>query len=204
MEETFSIQKSFWGNLNPLSWHNSTILGALLGFYALFLPAFIFIGLQPATATSVEASSESTLDIPSLALSSSVVDVQLSGKTLPTPAYDIGRYSLYPSKIFLFGHSTTAFRDLEDITLGAEILYDSETFVVETIETLAVRDIDMSALLAPAPERTLVLMTCAGTESFGRYPERLIITATQKTQKTQTTSETQTPELTKTTADTTI
>ena len=135
------------------------------------------------------------MTIPSLGLYSEIIDVKLHGTTLPTPDYAVGRYAPSANKVFLFGHSTTALSGLENITPKTEILYGSETYLVENIETLSVEDIDMSSLLAPESEPTLVLMTCAGEESFDRYPDRLIITAkkvpenqeiTEKSDKTTT------------------
>ena len=181
---TFSIEKSFWAKLNPLSWSKRTVLTGLLVFYALFVPIYLYYGFQPsATADSVSA-----IDIPAVSISEKITDVILTGSVLPTPVDTIGRYIPNTSKTFLFGHSTTVFKNLKNISLEDELLYESSTYEVVSKEILPVSEIDMSVLLRSTDEKTLVLMTCSGEERISSdgstfYPDRLIITATEKVQK---------------------
>lgn len=166
------IKKRF----NPFAWSKQTTIIALVSFYAIFVPTFIYFGLQPAAATD----DTTRLTIPALSIVSSVEPVALNGRILDTPDYSVGAYSINDSKTFLFAHSTTAFKNLHDIQLEDEIIYDSNTYIATAITTIPVTDVDMGALLAPSPQRTLVLMTCAGQEHDGEYDSRLIVVAVPK------------------------
>ena len=159
--------------LNPFSWSKRTILTALLVFYAIFIPTFLFFGFQPSVAAS-EISGR--LKIPAISRSSDVVVVEKSGKTLQTPDFLVGSF-VSGNKTFLFAHSDTAFKNLASINLEDEIFYNSEKYLVTHISTAAVTDIDMGALLKNSSEDSLVLMTCAGTETDGHFSHRLIVLA---------------------------
>lgn len=175
MEQTFSIRRSFWSGFNPFSWTRRTIIFTLVAFYVLFGLAFVVIGLHPA-----EAISAYTLDIPSLSLSEPIVDVSLDGSKLHTPDKAIGRYIRNPSSVFLFAHSVSAFSRLKEISLGTEIFYENEVFVVESIEEKPVESVNMNSLLAYSKKPRLVLMTCSGEETEAGFADRLIVTAKKK------------------------
>lgn len=162
--------------LNPFSWSRKTILFALLIFYAVFIPIYLYIGLQPASASNFSGN----LKIPSVNISAGIEDVEMIENKLETPDFSIGSFAPNKNKIFLFAHSSSAFKNLENIKLEDEILYNSETFLVTGISTLLVEKIDMRTVLKSAPEKTLILMTCAGEEKDGNFPARLLVTAVLK------------------------
>lgn len=173
MEDDFGLRHSFWQYFSPKTWPRSTQLIAFLVFYALIIPIYLLIGIQPADAAVPSAS----LDIPSLSLHAEVADVAPSGTTLETPAYAVGRYQRHAGTTLLFAHSTTAFSSLSRLKLGATIDYSGARYLVTSISDLEISKINMSSLLETRPVDTIILMTCSGTPSAGKYPSRLIITA---------------------------
>ncbi len=147
-----------------------------VGLYLLFFGIYIFWGLQPAEARDYLVSSE--LVIPSIALVSDVTAVELKNQTLETPDTIVGSYSRNENKVFLFGHSSTVFRNLKDVEIGSVIVYDETTYEVKDIKTYQKADVDMNKVLEDTGKKNLVLMTCAGDElEDGDATERLIITA---------------------------
>ena len=148
----------------------------LAGLYALLLGIYIIVGLQPADATKLEVAAE--LSIPAIDLTSDVTNLKLNGTKLDTPATIVGSYSQAENKTLLIGHSTTVFKNLNQIKIGDEIDYDGKSYIVEKSEILAKAEISMDDLLAGAKTDTLVVMTCAGELlSGGDATHRLIITA---------------------------
>lgn len=171
------IRRCFWHKLNPFSWSPRQIWQVALGFLAIFLPVYVFLGLQP--VSSAGASSYPELEIPEISLTTPVESLALTeNRTLEAPATIAGSFALHDSTTLLIGHSSTIFASLEKLELGEKIVYNEQNYQIVKIETLPKSEVDMYELLAERDRQTLVLMTCAG-ESLGNqdYTERLIITA---------------------------
>lgn len=162
--------------LSSGNWSRTQIRRGTLAFFALFLPVYVFLGLQP--APSAEASHYPTLGISSIDLETPVEPLQLEGSTLTAPADIAGSFSLYTSPTLIIGHSTTVFVRLEQAALGAEITYDDATYVLVDRQILPKEQINMNQLLARRATDTLILMTCAGQPLGDQdYTHRLILTA---------------------------
>ena len=158
-----------------------------LAFFALFLPVYVFLGLQP--APSAEASHYPTLSISSIDLETPVEPLQLEGSTLTAPTDIAGSFSLYTSPTLIIGHSATVFARLEQAALGAEITYDDATYVLVDRQILPKEQINMNQLLARRTTDTLILMTCAGQPLGGQdYTHRLILTAEKAESESTSTS----------------
>lgn len=144
--------------------------------YIVAFLVFLVVGFQPAEAQSYEISGE--MEIPSIGLASDVTTLELIDHRLETPDTIVGSYSKYSSKVFLVGHSSTVFKNLSQVHVGDYIYYNGESFQITRTQILPKADINMSALLAPSKETTMVVMTCAG-EPLGNKDatHRLIITA---------------------------
>ena len=145
----------------------------------LYIVAFLIyvaVGLSPAEARHYEISGE--LSIPSIGLTSDVTTLELVDNRLETPDTIVGSFSKYSSKIFLVGHSSSVFKNLNGIGLDDYIYYNGEIFKVTKAETLLKSNVNMNAILAPSKDTTLVIMTCAG-ERVGEKDatHRLIVTA---------------------------
>lgn len=128
--------------------------------YAVFFAVYIFIGLQPAEAKSYDISG--ALKIPEISLDTDVTTLELDGRKLETPETIVGAYSRNPNKTLLIAHSTTAFKNLKNISIGAEITYNDKIYHVTAIKTYEKSKISMEKLLKSAEKDTLILMTCAG------------------------------------------
>ncbi len=151
----------------------------ITALYSVFFAVYIFIGLQPVDAKNYEISGQIT--IPEISLNSDVTTLQLEGKQLSTPERIVGAYSNNENKTLLIAHSTSAFRNLNRVSIGSEIYYNEETYVVSDINTYEKQAIRMSELLKAEEEKTLVLMTCAGTPVGDQdATHRLIVTSTLK------------------------
>ena len=162
--------------LSSDNWSRTQIRRGTLAFFALFLPVYAFLGLQP--APSAEASHYPTLSISSIDLETPVEPLQLEGSTLTAPADIAGSFSLYTSPTLIIGHSATVFARLEQAALGAEITYDGATYVLLDRQILPKEQINMNQLLTRRTTDTLILMTCAGQPLGGQdYTHRLILTA---------------------------
>ena len=148
-----------------------------IGLYFVAFLAYIIYGLQPAEAAqSYEPSGK--LEIPSIALDTDVVTLQLGVDGLKTPDSIAGSYSTHENKTLLIGHSTTVFRDLKNIDLDTTIIYSGQKYRVIAIDMEQKDKIDMSKLLQESDRDTLVIMTCAGKLlEKGDATHRLIITA---------------------------
>lgn len=148
-----------------------------LVIFGVMFAMFILIGMIPVEAV-VNYDVSANLNIPSIGLSTDVTTLELNDDTLDTPDTIVGSYSEAKNKTLLIGHSSTVFANLHDTKIGDEIIYDGAKYSVVS-ERLAVKDvINMDEILAPAPEDTLVIMTCAGMNLGGHdATHRLIITA---------------------------
>jgi len=144
--------------------------------YIVAFLAFIVVGFQPAEARHYEISGK--IEIPSIGLTSDVTTLELVDHKLETPDTIVGSFSKYSSKIFLVGHSGTVFKNLKDTQVGDLIYYDDKTFKITEMETLQKSDINMSLILMPSKETTLIIMTCAGQRVGEKdATHRLIVTA---------------------------
>lgn len=162
--------------LSSSNWSRTQIRRGTLVFFALFLPVYVFLGLQP--APSAEASHYPTLSISSIDLETPVEPLQLEDSTLTAPADIAGSFSLYTSPTLIIGHSATVFARLEQAALGAEIIYDDATYVLVDRQILPKEQINMNQLLARRTTDTLILMTCAGQPLGGQdYTHRLVLAA---------------------------
>lgn len=150
----------------------------LIGLYAVVFVAYVITGLQPAEAVQgYEISAE--LNIPSIGLDSDVTTLRLENHELKTPDAIVGSFNMAEDKTLLIGHSSTVFQKLDKTSLGDEIFYNNTKYTVKEIKVSEKVDVDMSKLLAPAEEDTVIIMTCAGTDlGNGDATHRLIVTAT--------------------------
>lgn len=163
--------------LNPFCWSLRAIKVFLAGFFLIMVPVFFYIGFQPVSTT--EALSYEALTINSIDLETPVAPLQLEDHQLTAPAKIAGVYSQNPHRSLIIGHSSTVFQDLEQITVGADIIYAEKTYTVTQVETLPKSEISMQNILASSETDTIIIMTCAGNP----LPEqdathRLIVTAT--------------------------
>lgn len=144
--------------------------------YIVIFGIYIIVGLQPAEARRYEISGE--INIPSIGLYSDVTTLELNNHRLDTPDTIVGSYAKYSSKTLLIGHSSTVFKNLNQVKVGENIYYNGIEYKITKMETLSKDKIDMNLLLAPSKDNTLVVMTCAG-ERIGENDasHRLIVTA---------------------------
>lgn len=147
-----------------------------VGFYVFSFLVYIIFGLQPAKASSYEVSAE--LLIPSIDLVSEVTRLSLENNELKTPDLIAGSYSKYENNVLLIGHSSTVFRELDEVWYGDEIFYDENVYKIVDIETVLKDEIKMGKLLSETSQKTLTIMTCAGEKVNGAdATHRLIVTA---------------------------
>ena len=146
--------------------------------YVLAFSAYIIVGLQPAEAHEYTISGN--LNIPSIGLVSDVTNLTLENHKLNTPDTIVGSYTRHLGKTLLIGHSTTVFKNLENISIGDIINYNDQNYRVINIEKIAKSNIDMDKILSREKENTLIIMTCAGTIlDNGDASHRFIVTATE-------------------------
>ncbi len=144
--------------------------------YCVCFVTYLCVVFWPAEAKSYAVSAR--LVIPSIGLVSDVTNVDLVDGELETPDTIVGSYSRSAHKDFLFGHSSTVFKELNQVNIGDEIIYEDAKYVVSVSEVLTKAEVRMSKLLRKAERDTLVLMTCAGEDlGDGDASHRLILTA---------------------------
>ena len=143
--------------------------------YLVALVIYLVVGLAPAEAAQYVVAD--TLEIESIGLTSDVTELNLVEHRLDTPEEIVGSYSRWPSKTLLIGHAGTVFQDLNLVSVGDTIKYGGAIYKVSQIELYRKEDVDMEAVLAPAPRRTLSIMTCAGEVRGLDASHRLILTA---------------------------
>lgn len=176
MKETdFRIQKK---------WPSKRAALSLLLIYAVFIPIYLYFGLQPDSNISVSAyakeisEASSVVEIPGISLSAPVSEATLDGRTLSVPNYIIGKYQTYKNKILLMGHSSTVFSGLSDIKIGDEVFYEGRSYRVVSKEIRPKSEIAMREILKNEEVPTITLMTCAGEYLSGQdYSHRLIVNA---------------------------
>ncbi len=166
-----------WENLNPFNWSNQEIKMFLGAFFAIMLPIYIFIGLQP--IPTVNAGSLPRLEIPSIKLNTPVASLELTNHQLIAPETIAGIYESTENKLFIIGHSSTVFKKLDRVKVSETFVYENQTYQVQELKTLPKSDIRMSEILQAEDQPTIILMTCAGTPLPNQdATHRLIITAT--------------------------
>lgn len=146
---------------NPFSWSVRTVKTFFVTFFIIALPLYLYIGFRP--AIRAEAISYPVLEIPSINLSTPVEPLSLENHELIAPATIAGSYQRFENKIFIIGHASTVFQDLDAIEIGGFLTYDGDTYQIFQRETLAKEDIDMSIVIGNAPTPVMIIMTCAGT-----------------------------------------
>ena len=165
--------------LNPFCWTKHTVIIVLITFLLLTVPAYIS-GLS-AFATTINPI-DASLRIPTIGLSANVTPAILENNSFQTPDRLVASYT-NGNKLFLFAHSTTVFKHLNNLQIGDQITYTKNDIVskyqITNSETLSTKDILMSEILKQANTPTLILMTCAGQKTNGQYPERLLFYATK-------------------------
>ena len=150
-----------------------------IGMYILVFSVYLIIGLQPAEATQYEFSAE--LNIPSINLTSDVTTLHLENHSLQTPDTIVGSFVRHPGKTLLIGHASTVFQNLDQISLGDEIIYDGTTYQVTNRTTVEKSAVNMNELLTPTDHDTIIIMTCAGTDLQNNdATHRFIVTAVAK------------------------
>ena len=153
-------------------WRKVLIVG-----YFVVLAAYLWIGFRPAeAANNYDIAAE--LSIPSIGLVSDVTELSVNDGKLDTPDTIVGSYTRAQNKTLLIGHSSTVFQNLINVKIGDEIIYGGESYIV-TVERLTVKaDVNMSEILAPAEEDTIIIMTCDGMMlGGGDATHRFMVTA---------------------------
>ena len=98
---------------------------------------------------------------------------------MKTPDTIVGSYSRHEHKIFLFGHASGIFKNLANLQIGDEIVYQSITYKINSMIIEEKSMINMAEVLEEEEKDTLVLMTCAGEDlGNGDSTHRLLVTAT--------------------------
>lgn len=163
--------------LNPFCWPKRLIKTLAAAFFMIMLPIYLFIGLQP--APFADAASYPILEIPTINLKTPVASVELVDRQLAVPATIAGIYQPFDNKLFIIGHSSTVFKNLNQLQLNHTFTYANETYHITDRTILQKSNISMNELLADTPEKTIIIMTCAGEPLPNQdATHRLIITAT--------------------------
>ena len=145
--------------------------------YSFCFAVYLIIGLKPvAQATNYEISGN--LIIPSIGLSSVVTTLRLNDHKLDTPDTIVGSFTKNNNNTLLIGHASTVFYNLDKISLGDEINYETKSYTVIGVEVLSKNEIEMNSLLKAEAQPTIILMTCAGENlGGGDATHRLIVKA---------------------------
>ncbi|MBR3220403.1 class F sortase [Candidatus Saccharibacteria bacterium] len=147
----------------------------LVALYFLAIGIYFYQGFQP---YPVDATAPNRLFIPSINLSTPVDDVSKTGQKISVPEVIAGAYSENTNKTLLLGHSSTVFERLGDLKIGDSLVFDDNSYRITKIITVTKAEIDMSDVLAPAEQPTIILMTCTGQHIAGHdYTHRIVITA---------------------------
>lgn len=181
MKAFFRRLKSYcsWENLNPLNWSNAEIKLFLGAFFAIMLPIYIFIGLQPIPTASADGLPR--LEISSIDLNTPVVGIELKDRQLIAPDTIAGVYTSAKNKLFIIGHSSTVFKKLNQVQIGEVFTYNGKLYRIQKTDTLLKADISMGEILQAEDQETLIIMTCAGTSLPNQdATHRFIVTATRE------------------------
>ena len=163
MEGAKKVQSFFatrYHYLNPFCWPKRLVKVLTAAFFMIMLPIYVFIGLQPASLA--DAASYPVLEIPAINLKTPVTSVELVDRQLAVPATIAGIYRPFENKLFIIGHSSTVFHSLDQLQTEETLIYDGESYRITNRTTVEKSAISMNQLLADAPEKTVIIMTCAG------------------------------------------
>ena len=175
----YTVSQSFGRNIRKI-----IVLALVLALFALPFAAF----------ADGDALASATINIPSLNLSTSVVNIPLDASigTWNTNSLgsNIGHFEYTPwlgqtGNIVLGGHSTNAdgspsiFYGLDAINVGDTITLSQgatvQDYVVSGKRFVAISDV---SVLYPTSSDTVTLITCAGyNDETGTYDQRLVVTA---------------------------
>lgn len=163
---------------NPFSWSVRTVKIFFSAFFLIVLPIYLYVGFQ--STSHVEAVSYPILEIPSISLSTPVEPLSLENHELISPATIAGSYQRFENKLFIIGHASTVFQNLNQVQEGDLISYDGNTYQIFLLETVAKSDIDMSSIIGNTPTPVMIIMTCAGTPLPGQdATHRLLVYASK-------------------------
>jgi LPXTG-site transpeptidase (sortase) family protein len=149
----------------------------IIPMYLVGFLIYLAIGLLPAEAARYNIVGE--LEIPQINLVSDVAEIKIEDHVLKTPDTIVGSYSRHEHKLFLFGHASGIFKNLANLQIGDEIVYQSITYKINSMIIEEKSMINMAEVLQEEDKDTLVLMTCAGEDlGNGDSTHRLLVTAT--------------------------
>lgn len=147
-------------------------------FIALVVASAFFIN---SVVSDTNAATSDQLIISGINLNTAVENVELKGNELTSPENIAGAYNAARNKTLLIGHSTTVFKNLDQIDGDMIIEYRNKDYKITEMVLMKKEDISMFDLTRPAEEDTIILMTCAGKETSDKdFTHRLIITAVAK------------------------
>ena len=148
------------------------VLIALISASAFFINSIV---------SDTSAASADQLTIDGINLNTPVEKVELKGNELVSPETIAGAYEASPNKTLLIGHSTTVFKNLDEINGDMLIEYKGKEYQITEMVMMKKEDISMFDLTRPAEEDTIILMTCAGKATGNHdFTHRLVITAVAK------------------------
>lgn len=131
--------------------------------------------------SNTNASTVDQLVINGIHLNTPVENIELKDSQLIAPEKIAGAYKASSNKTLLIGHSTTVFKNLDQISSDMTIEYNGKTYSITDIALLKKEAINMFDLTHSAKEDTIVLMTCAGNALGNQdFTHRLIVTAVAK------------------------
>lgn len=147
---------------------------AVLAYFAV-IAGIIAYFFAPKTA---DASSEERLFIPKIGLIAQVKNIERQGNRLIAPDTIAGAYKPTNHKTVIIGHSSTIFKDLDQLKGSETFTFDQTEYKITRREVVEKRFVDMAEIVAETEKNTVVLMTCFGEPLGGQdYSHRLIITA---------------------------
>lgn len=148
-------------------------------FTVLYIVSFLtYVAFSFTFSDGVAYTFDGGLVIPSINLTSGVTKLHLKDHKLNTPDTIVGSYSPHANKTFLIGHSSTVFKNLDQVKVGDEISYNNIKYLISKMEVYEKSDINMNEVLKSEEKDTIIIMTCAG-EPMGEKDatHRLIVTA---------------------------
>ena len=148
-------------------------------FTIIYILSFLaYIGFYIVSPDGIAYMFDGGLLIPSIDLTSGVTKLELKNNRLDTPDSIVGSYARNTNKTLLIGHSSTVFKNLDQVNVNDIVTYNNTEYTVTNVETFKKSDIKMSNVLKAEEKDTLVLMTCAGTPVGDKdATHRLIVTA---------------------------
>ena len=148
-------------------------------FTIIYIVSFLaYIGFYIVSPDGIAYMFDGGLLIPSIDLTSGVTKLELKNNKLDTPDSIVGSYARNTNKTLLIGHSSTVFKNLDQVNVSDTVIYNNIKYAITNVETFKKSDISMSNILKSEEKNTLILMTCAGTPVGEKdATHRLIVTA---------------------------